>query len=125
MKKGKSSPCSVHNRAFCRKQVISSSTFKSKQSSTSSRIFYEVNCSSAYVIYLMECTLCKKQYIGETGINVHTLPRKKPRFQQTHKVHHCRQTYKYLSLLVTKKEPSHWLQPPFLFPTIHNANGGC
>ena len=35
-------------------------------------IFHEVNCSSAYVIYLMECTLCKKQCVGksETSFNI-------------------------------------------------------
>ena len=33
---------------------------------------HEVNCSTVYVIYLMECTLCKKQYVGksETSFNI-------------------------------------------------------
>ena len=69
MKKGKCSPCSANNRILCCKQVISSSPFKSQQTNKSYTIFHEVNCSSAYVIYLMECTLCKKQYVGMLGTN--------------------------------------------------------
>ena len=67
-KKGKYSPSSVNDRT----QVISSSTSKSQQTNKSYKIFHEVNCSSAYVIYLMECTLCKIQYIGksETSFNI-------------------------------------------------------
>ena len=50
---------------------ISSSIFKSQQTTKSCIIFYKVNCSSAYVIYLMGCTLGKKQYVGksETSFN--------------------------------------------------------
>ena len=72
MKKGKCSPCSANNRTLCCKQVIFSSTFKSQQSSKSYTIFHEINCSSAYVTYLMECTLYKKQYVGksETSFNI-------------------------------------------------------
>ena len=72
MKKGKWSPCSANNRTLCCKQVISSSTFKSQQTNKSYTIFHEVNCSSAYVIYPMECILCKKQYVGksETSFNI-------------------------------------------------------
>ena len=72
LKKGKYSPCSVNNRTLCCKQVISSSTIKSQQTNKSHTIFHEVNYSSAYVIYLMEFTLCKKQYIGklEASFNI-------------------------------------------------------
>ena len=66
MKKGKYSPCSANNRTLCCKQVISSSTFKSQQTNKSYTTFNEVNCSSAYVVYLMECTLCEKQYVGKS-----------------------------------------------------------
>ena len=36
------------------------------------KIFYEVNCSSGYVIYLIQCMLCKKLYVGkaETTFNI-------------------------------------------------------
>ena len=72
MKKGKCPPCSVNNMTFCCKQVISSSTFKSQQTNKSYTIFNEVNGSSAYVIYLMECTLQNKQLVGksETSFNI-------------------------------------------------------
>ena len=56
MKKDKCFPCSVNNRTLWCKQVISSSTFKSQQTNKLYTIFDEVNCSSAYGVYLMECT---------------------------------------------------------------------
>ena len=84
MKKGKCPPCSANNRKLCCEQVISLSTFKSQLTKKSYTIFHEVNCSSAYVIYLMECTLYKKQYIekSETSftirLNNHRKDVKKP-----------------------------------------------
>ena len=65
-KKGKCSPCSANNTTLSCQQVISSSSFKSHQTIKIYTIFHEVNCSSTYVIYLMECTLCKKQYIRKS-----------------------------------------------------------
>ena len=32
---------------------------------------HDVNCSSVYVIYLIECTLCKKQYVGKSETSFH------------------------------------------------------
>ena len=71
-KKDKCSPCSVNNKTLCCKQVISSSTFRRQWTNKSYTTFHEVNCSSTHVIYLMECTLCKKQYVGkwETCFNI-------------------------------------------------------
>ena len=36
------------------------------------KIFRELNCKSSFVIYLMECTLCKTQYVekAETPLNI-------------------------------------------------------
>ena len=36
------------------------------------KIYHKVNCKSEYVIYLMECTVCNKQYAGkaETAFNI-------------------------------------------------------
>ena len=36
------------------------------------KIFHNVNCVSSLVIYLKECILCNKQYVGkaETNFNV-------------------------------------------------------
>lgn len=63
--------CSAIRTLYC-KQMISSSTFKSQQTNKSYKIFHEVNCSSAYVIYLTECTLCEKQYVRkpETSFSI-------------------------------------------------------
>ena len=63
--------CSANRTLYC-KQMISSSTFKSQQTNKSYKIFHEVNCSSGYVIYIIECTLCKKQCVGksETSFNI-------------------------------------------------------
>ena len=52
---------------------ITKSTLKQHQLSRANRlkkhkIFREVNCSCAYVIYLIKCTLCKKQYVRKTEI---------------------------------------------------------
>ena len=69
MKKGKCSPCSANNRTNCCKQVISSSTFKSQHTNKSYIIIHEVNCSNSYVIQLMECTLCKKQYVAKSEVS--------------------------------------------------------
>ena len=46
--------------------MISSYTFESQQTNKYYTIYHEVNCSSAYVFYLMEYTLCKKQYVGKS-----------------------------------------------------------
>ena len=63
--------CSAIRTLYC-KQMISSSTFKSQQTNKPYKIFHEVNCSSAYVIYLIEWTLCKKQCVwkSETSFNI-------------------------------------------------------
>ena len=44
----------------------------SQQTKRTYKIFHEVNCTSMFVIYLMECTLCNKQYVGkaETSFNI-------------------------------------------------------
>ena len=73
VKKCRCSAGSVNNRKLSCKQVISPSNFQSHQTNKSYAIVHEVNCSSAYFIYLMECTLCqKKQYVGksETSFNI-------------------------------------------------------
>ena len=46
--------------------------------------FFNINCESEYVIYLMECILCKMQYVGKAEraiqlrINNHRKDSKKP-----------------------------------------------
>ena len=47
-------------------------TFISQQTKRTFKIYNKVNCKSEDVIYLMECTLCNKQYVGkaETAFNI-------------------------------------------------------
>ena len=54
---------------FC--QLTSAMTFISQQTKRKFKIYHKINCKSEYVIYLMECTLCK-QYVGkaETAFNI-------------------------------------------------------
>ena len=66
MKKSKCSPCSANKRTLCCKQVISSLIIKSQQINKCYTILHQVNCSSSYVISLMECTLCKKPSVRKT-----------------------------------------------------------
>ena len=72
LKPGKCFPCLTNTRTLCCRQIKKATTFKSQQTKRTYRIFHNVNCTSSYVIYLMECTLCNKQYVGkaETSFNL-------------------------------------------------------
>ena len=47
-------------------------TFIGQQTKKKLKIYHKVNCRSECVIYLMECPLCNKQYVGkaETAFNI-------------------------------------------------------
>ena len=45
------------------------STFTSWTNKKSFTIYHNLNCQSRYLIYLMECTLCKVQYVGKAEIS--------------------------------------------------------
>ena len=47
-------------------------TFKSQQTKKIYKIFHNVNCASSYVIHLIGCILCNKQYVGkaETSLSI-------------------------------------------------------
>ena len=68
---GKSQPC---NKAKCTwdKNMTNTSTFKSTRTSKEFKILHHLNCQSPWVIYLVHCTNCNKQYIGKskTGLNI-------------------------------------------------------
>ena len=78
LKPGKCCPYLGNSRTLCCNHVTTTLIFKSQQTQKTYKIFYKVKCSSACVIYLMECTLCKKQYVGKTVIS-------RDRFQYTTK----------------------------------------
>ena len=52
-------------------QVQSTNTFRSTVTRKTFKICNELNCKSKYLIYLMKCVLCNKQYTGksETAFN--------------------------------------------------------
>ena len=53
-------------------QPTTTNTFMSRQTMRTFNIFFNLNCKSEYVFYLMECILCKTQYVGkaETAFNL-------------------------------------------------------
>ena len=61
-----SKSCNTTNKSsLCYTQVVNTKFFKSYQTKKTFKIFHELNCKSRFVIYLMECTLCKIQFIGK------------------------------------------------------------
>ena len=68
----KCSPCFSNSRTLCCKQVIKTEHFKSNQTNRTFRIFQKTTCKSNFIIYLLECELCKIQYVGkaETVFNI-------------------------------------------------------
>ena len=72
LREGKCRPCLTNSRNLCCRQITETSTFMSQQTKENFKIFHNVNCKSKYVIYLLECQICKIQYVGktETAFNV-------------------------------------------------------
>ena len=68
---GQCTPC-YSNRSLCSQQVLKTATFTSTQTRETFTIFHQVTCHSNYVIYLLECIMCKIQYVGksETSFNI-------------------------------------------------------
>ena len=69
---GKCTPCLANNRTLCCKQIVHTTTFRSNQTNRIFHIYHNLNCKSKCVIYLLECTKCKMQYVGkvETEFNI-------------------------------------------------------
>ena len=69
---GKCTQCLSGARTLCCNQGLTTNTFMSQQTKRTFNIFFNLNCKSEYVIYLMECILCKMQYVGkaETTFNL-------------------------------------------------------
>ena len=63
---GSCKPCFGRTDALCCKQVITTDSFRSNTTQKSYKIFHHLNCKSKYAIYLMECNICKLQYVGKT-----------------------------------------------------------
>ena len=69
---GNSMHCSSTRPSLCCTQVLNTQTFTNQQTKRTFNIFHKLTCQSQYVIYLMECILCKIQYVGkfETPFNL-------------------------------------------------------
>ena len=64
---GKCVPCNS-TRCLCCQQFISTTTFKSNQTNKTFNIYHWVICKSSFVIYLLECYICKIHYVGKSEI---------------------------------------------------------
>ena len=62
---GQSTPCYT-SRSLCCQQVLKTTTFTSIQTRETFTIFHQVTSHSNYVIYLLECIMCKIQYVGKS-----------------------------------------------------------
>ena len=58
-------PCSTTN-SLCCDQVKSNSSFKRFVTHNSYNIYHKTNCKSYNTIYLLECILCTKKFIGKS-----------------------------------------------------------
>ena len=69
---GKCSPYISNSRTLCCKQVMKMEHFKSNQTNRPFRIIQNTICKSNFIIYLLECKLCKIQCVGkaETAFNI-------------------------------------------------------
>ena len=71
-RKGYSIPCHSKSENLCCKQVKHTNTFSSTVTKTTFNIYNKLNYKSSCLIYLMEYTLCKRQYTNksETTFNI-------------------------------------------------------
>ena len=69
---GKCTPRVANNRTLCCKEVVHTTTFRSNQTNRIFQIYHTLNCKSKYVVYLLQCTKCKMQCVGnaETEFNI-------------------------------------------------------
>ena len=84
---GQCTPCYT-SRSLCCQQVLKTTTFTSTQTRETFTIFHLVTCHSNYVIYSLECNLCKIQYVEKPEtfnirLNNHSKDIKKPNAIET------------------------------------------
>ena len=65
------SPCTEDHKNACCRQLCNTTTFKNNVRGTTFKIYHETNCKSTMVIYLLECTLCRLQYVGKSETPMH------------------------------------------------------
>ena len=80
----KCTPCLSGAGTVCFNQVLTTNTIISQQTKRTFNIFFNLNCKSEYVIYVMECISYKMQYVGKVEtvfnlrLNNHRKDTKKP-----------------------------------------------
>ena len=69
---GKCSPCFSSSRTLCCNKVIKTDHSKSNEANRTFRIFQKTTCKSNFIIYLLECDLCKILYVrkAKTAFNI-------------------------------------------------------
>ena len=72
-------PCNKRRCSWC-SRINKTSTFAGTQNCQVYHIFHTMDCQSAWVIYVIECKICKLQYVGksDTGFNLRLNNHRKP-----------------------------------------------
>ena len=67
--------------------VMTTNTFTSQQTKRTFKISFNLTCKSEYVIYLLECILCKMQYVAkaETEFNLRLSNHRKDKTKESKK----------------------------------------
>ena len=65
---GNSTPCCSTRPSLCCTQVLNTQTFISQPTKRTFNTLHKPTCKSQCVIYLMECILCKIQYVWKSEI---------------------------------------------------------
>ena len=73
-------------------QIIATTTLKSTQTKEKFNIYHKISCKSNYVIYLLECLLCKIQNAGKLETPFH-IRLKQPQKQ-------CKKSQRYQSMQI-------------------------
>jgi hypothetical protein len=63
---GGCTPCLSKGDNKCCRQIRRTTKFRSNRTNRSYDIFHKVNCKSKWVVYLMECIICRTQYVGKS-----------------------------------------------------------
>ena len=68
--KGECIQCNTSGHLSCQ-QLSATTTFESIQAKEKFNIYHKISCKSNYVIHLLECLLCKIQYVGKSETPFH------------------------------------------------------
>ena len=69
---GSCGPCNKPRCSWC-SRINKTSTFTGTQNCQVYHIFHTMDCQSAWVIYVIECKICKLQYVGKSETTIETI----------------------------------------------------